>query len=127
MNPNKPQPSFELPTPVQSGENKPDVSAEVAPAHSEQHPSIPAAVPSSLPQTPPLTAPTPTPPSLDPQGQSPLIADDADLIEKEWVEKAKRIVAGTKQDPYAQNREINRFKADYMKKRYNKDVKIDES
>ena len=48
---------------------------------------------------------------------------DADLIEKEWVLKAKEIVARTHGDPYEQNSEINKIKADYIKKRYNKDIK----
>lgn len=64
-----------------------------------------------------------------PQGAAPgmpVIADDTDLIEKEWVEKAKEIVARTRQDPYEQNKEVERMKADYMKKRYNKDIKITE-
>ena len=56
----------------------------------------------------------------------PGIADDTDLIEKEWVEKAKEIVARTRQDPYLQNKEVERMKADYMKKRYDKDIKITE-
>lgn len=56
--------------------------------------------------------------------QTPIIADDNDLIEKEWVLKAKEIVAKTRQDPYQQNKEVERIKADYMKKRYNKDVKV---
>lgn len=55
---------------------------------------------------------------------TPLIADDADLIEKEWVEKAKQLVDQTKDDPYKQNKEINKFKADYIKKRYNKDIQL---
>lgn len=57
---------------------------------------------------------------------TPAIADDNELIEKEWVEKAKEIVEKTKQDPYNQNKEIVRLRADYLKKRYNKDVKLGE-
>ena len=56
----------------------------------------------------------------------PLIADDADLIEKEWVNKAKEIVEKTKADPYQQNKEVNKVKADYLKKRYNKELKLAE-
>lgn len=56
----------------------------------------------------------------------PQIADDADLIEKEWVIKAKHIVEQTAQDPYLQNKEISKVKADYLKKRYNKDLKLAE-
>jgi hypothetical protein len=62
--------------------------------------------------------------STDPQ--TPIIADDSDLIEKEWVLKAKEIVARTKNDPYLQNKEVERMKADYMKKRYNKDIRVTE-
>ncbi len=57
---------------------------------------------------------------LDP----PMIADDNDLIEKEWVTKAKQIVEQTKDDPYNQNEQIVRLRADYLKKRYNKDIKM---
>ncbi len=53
---------------------------------------------------------------------SPQIADDVDLIEKEWVEKAKEIVDKTKENPYLQNKAISEIKADYIKKRYNKDL-----
>lgn len=60
------------------------------------------------------------------QGMSPAIADDVDLIEKEWVTRARQIVDQTKQDPYLQNKEINKVKADYIKKRYNKDIELNE-
>ena len=53
------------------------------------------------------------------------LPDDGDLIEKEWVEKAKQIVEKNRDDPYKQSEELNVFKADYMKKRYNKDIKVD--
>lgn len=49
-------------------------------------------------------------------------ASDSDLIEKEWVLKAKQIVEHTSEDPYVQQQELNKMKADYMKKRYNKDI-----
>jgi hypothetical protein len=42
------------------------------------------------------------------------------------VLKAKEIVARTKHDPYQQNKEVERVKADYLKKRFNKDVKVTE-
>lgn len=58
------------------------------------------------------------------QADTPASADDADLIEKEWVIKAKQIVQQTKEDPYTQNKEITKFKAEYMKKRYNRDIKL---
>ncbi len=54
----------------------------------------------------------------------PVMADDGDLIEKEWVLKAKHIVDKTKDDPHEQNKAVNRVKADYMKQRYHKDLKL---
>lgn len=71
----------------------------------------------------PSTVPMTDPGALTTTGM-PGIADDTDLIEKEWVEKAKAIVAQTKHDPYVQNTELTKMKADYMKKRYNKDLRL---
>lgn len=55
-----------------------------------------------------------------------LMADDNDLIEKEWIIKAKNIVNSTKNDPYLQNKEITKVKADYIHKRYGKTIKLTE-
>jgi len=79
---------------------------------------------------PQMGLPLPPSPAVSGQPQplhpsAPQVADDLDLIEKAWVEKAKDIVAQTRTDPFAQNKEMNVFKADYMKKRYNKDIKIE--
>lgn len=57
----------------------------------------------------------------------PAEAEDNDLIEKEWVERAKQIVEHTREDPYEQQRALSQMKADYLKKRYDKDIKISES
>lgn len=55
--------------------------------------------------------------------ESPQVAEDVDLIEKEWVNKAKEIVAKTKNDPSQQNIQLNKFKADYLKTRFSKEIK----
>lgn len=52
------------------------------------------------------------------------IADDVDLIEKTWIERAKSIIAKTKDDPYLQKSEISKVKAEYIEKRYNKKIKL---
>lgn len=62
----------------------------------------------------------------DPDDDTPLSAEDVDLIEKEWVQKAKDIVDATQGDPYIQNQKINSMKAAYIKKRYDKVVKQSE-
>ena len=56
----------------------------------------------------------------------PEVAGDIDLIEKEWVQKAKEIVMSTQGDPYTQNKQINRMKVEYIKKRYDKDIRSSE-
>lgn len=57
------------------------------------------------------------------QGTGPATADDNDLIEKEWVSKAKDVVNNTKDDPFQQEKQVSKLQADYLKKRYNKDIK----
>jgi hypothetical protein len=87
----------------------------------------PTTVPSPLaPPTPPPTSPTGSTPIPIPVNDAPPVADDTDLIEKEWVNKAKYIVEATRNDPHLMNKEMNKFKADYIQKRYNKQLKVDE-
>lgn len=69
----------------------------------------------------------PSAPQTSKSPHAPTIADDNDLIEKEWVNKAKLIVAKTKDDPREQSKELYKYKADYIKKRYNKDIKVSEA
>jgi hypothetical protein len=45
---------------------------------------------------------------------------DIDVIEKEWVEKAKTIVARTKDDPHVQAVELSTIKREYVKNRFGK-------
>ena len=86
-------------------------------------PAIPPAI--QLPATDDQSV-APVGPSDQSSPHSPQIADDGDLIEKEWVTKAKHIVEQTKNDPYAQTKEMNKMKADYLKKRYAKDLRVPE-
>lgn len=88
---------------------------------------------SKMPQ--PASSPTVTPKATNSTSStsvqvdtesSALVAEDVDLIEKEWVERAKEIVHKTKDNPYLQNRALTQLKVDYVKKRYNKDVQMSE-
>jgi hypothetical protein len=49
---------------------------------------------------------------------------DNDLIDKEWVDKAKRIVEQTRSDPHEQSEKLTMVKADYMSKQYHKTIKV---
>lgn len=128
--------SFELPQPVIEQANTVEAGAS-APLTAERQ-SVAVELPtthapaSAMPQIPvaPLAPATQAPasampqvPSAQPAAQN-LAAGDIDLIEKEWVERAKAIVEQTKNDPFVQNKELSKIKAEYIKKRYNKDIKL---
>lgn len=56
----------------------------------------------------------------------PLVANDDDLIEKEWVDKAKKIVSETKDDPYRREAEVGKLQVEYLRKRYGKELGVSE-
>ena len=61
---------------------------------------------------------TPNPPAIS--------EDESDALDKEWVNKAKAIVESTKSDPYKESIELSKAKADYLRIRYSKHIKIAE-
>jgi len=67
-------------------------------------------------------APTPQAKTLSDDQVVQASADDEDVIEKEWVSRAKAIVNKTKDNPSVQSKELVKFKAEYIKKRFNKDM-----
>lgn len=72
-----------------------------------------------------LPAPIPVQAAADDQTVSddlPAVAADDDLIEKEWVDKAKKIISDTRDDPARREKEVSRLQADYLKKRYGKQL-----
>lgn len=52
----------------------------------------------------------------------PVSANDDDLIEKEWVDQAKRIIAETKDDPYKREREVSKLQIEYIRRRYGREI-----
>lgn len=81
------------------------------------------------PQLPVLPAPVVSPiePNQTSQGlpssdDNPLVANDDDLIEKEWVDRAKKIILQTKDDPFRREQEVSRLQADYLRKRYGREL-----
>jgi hypothetical protein len=119
---------------VQPGSNPEQMpqSVETQPRTAEREPRVEAQQqapvdPATLPALPShLYGPA----SADDEQQSapvvanPVAAKDEDLIEKEWVDKAKKIIQETRDDPYQQEKEISKLQADYMKKRYGKNIKV---
>jgi hypothetical protein len=96
----------------------------------EQHVGGPSGDPAAVTQAAPVLPPLPPmPATASPTAPvaadtNPATAADEDLIEKEWVEKAKKVVAETKHDPYLQGQEVSKLQADYLRKRYGKTVNL---
>jgi len=79
---------------------------------------------SGLPTTLPPLSVTDNPTAVDDSSISdtPLVASDDDLIEREWVDKAKKIIIETKEDPYKREEAVNQLQKDYQKKRYGREL-----
>jgi hypothetical protein len=140
MNPNQPTPPSlpEQPQPTNKPEQTGSSMAEqvnVPAVESAPQPGASAApaVSTPLPQPAPIggaQAVNPVPPPSQPASSqtmpTPAIADDVDVIEKEWVDHATNIIEATNQDPYVEEEAIEDLQVDYLKKRYGKEVKKDE-
>jgi hypothetical protein len=110
-------PDFPLPSPERGQSSSPERASEYA---AQAQASVAA-------QPIPVTLPTPVPIDDDsansaPADDSPAVAADEDLIEKEWVDKAKQIITDTRDDPAARERQVGKLQADYLKKRYGKEL-----
>jgi len=55
---------------------------------------------------------------------NPLVAEDSDLIEKEWVTKSKDIQKKFRDDPHQQRSQVSALNADYLNKRFGVQVKL---
>lgn len=112
---------FVVPFPEEVGQAA--VGERISQASSAVAQAATASEPVVIPLIDPAAVSAPQDPSVQ---TNPTAADDADVIEKEWVEKAKDIVAQTKTDPHQQSAALTTFRHDYMKKRYGKEIKLPE-
>lgn len=78
----------------------------------------PVVAPGVLPTVPSPVSADDTAVSPAADGDAPLVAADEDLIEKEWVDKAKKIIADTKDEPYRREQEVKKLQIEYVRKRY---------
>lgn len=137
MNPELPAPQFNPEqAPVQGSQNQeygqslshPETVGERSMEYEQGMRSIDQTpMPAPPPMMPlPVPAPVVAAPSTTPLApdDTPVLAGDDDLIEKEWVDKAKRIILDTKNDPYRREQEVNRLQADYLRKRYGKELGV---
>lgn len=59
---------------------------------------------------------------VKPVNVNPVQAAHNDVIEQEWVDRAKKIISSTRNDPHEQEKAISNLQIDYIKKRYGGDV-----
>lgn len=110
--PNYASPEKEQPQHERSMERSP---IEIAPPMPPQAPV----------QIPSVVMPTPSMPIADDsatQSSNPISANDDDVIEKEWVDRAKQVLAQTREDPYQREKAIGELQRDYLMKRYGKQL-----
>lgn len=121
--PNLPTPELPKPGSEKAGDARFEQLISIEKVNNSPQQALPTpqvtAMPTPLvPQVPQVS------PSQNIQSSTTPIADDVDVIEKEWVKLAKDLVEKTKEDPYTQNKELSKVKATYVKKRWNKDIKL---
>lgn len=123
VNQGQPQ-SFELPKPVDSEPAAAQPERQTEPVVG-QPAQMPAADPAQLAQPVPMPHVQDDKVTQSSTDDDNLSAEDNELIEKEWVQKAKQIIERTAEDPHKQKDEITAFSASYLKKRYGKDIKVE--
>lgn len=98
-----PQDPFRLPEPVETGAGQTQPKA-----------GQPAAVP--MPPVPqqPVSAPMPTAPTQYDESQ----------INMTFIQRAQQLQAQYVHDPFVYSKELNALKAEYMMRRYGKEIKI---
>ena len=108
-----------FPPNAEQGRDAAKERGEFRPTVAEVNQQVSSAMPSVLPAPVVATAPDD---DAKPADDTPIVAADEDLIEKEWVDKAKQIISSTKDDPYRREQEIKRLQLDYVRKRYGKEI-----
>ena len=133
---NNQAPGFGLPQPAFSADGQ--QPPQLTPAISSSGAAVQGGVVATAPQqpyAPPVTSATSpvSEPALATLGitdsvqENPAAHADSDsALDEEWVNKAREIVQKTHADPYLQSKELGKIKAQYIKVRYNKDIKDSE-
>ena len=138
MNPSREgtQPNFELPVQPQSNETdnqQSEKAAETAVARPEQagKQAKQPVLPTTLDELPVADTPTIAIPGSDDSAHTQTDhrtqSDDSDRIDPVWINKTKAVISQTRNDPYEQKIQVSKVKAEYIQKRFNKQVKTDEA
>jgi Txe/YoeB family toxin of Txe-Axe toxin-antitoxin module len=88
-------------------------------AEAEARPPALPTLPSPLPS---MQSDATQPTSVADDTAAAMTAADQDLIEKEWVDKAKKIINETRDDPYRREQEVSKLQIEYIRKRYGREI-----
>lgn len=116
MGPSAPSPEVQLGGAVERKEQRGEAAHATGVASDDSTIVLPP--PAALPVTDDGAA-TPAQQTIS---DPPSVANDDDLIEKEWVDRAKRIIVETRDDPFQREREVTKLQADYLLKRYGREL-----
>ena len=120
--------SYEVPPNFASQEVAPGQGFETLPPSPERAMErspielAPPPPPMPMPVAPVQTVADPVVPVAQPVIQNPISANDDDVIEKEWEDRAKQIIIQTREDPRAREKAIGALQRDYLLKRYGKQL-----
>lgn len=123
---------FESPAPGAEIYSDGQENAVEAPVASpESSPSSQTSPPLASQSTPIIIPDTPAPVIGSDDNNLPTVpvqtTDHKDQIEKQWLERAKSVVAVTKDDPFKQKAEMSKVKAEYIQKKFNKKIRVDDA
>lgn len=107
-------------TPETKGEQSHEREQNMKQVDRENTPPVAQPVVPTVVPAPPL--PSALGATSDGNTAGPTIASDDDLIEKEWVDNAKKIIAETQNDPYLREQQVTKLQVDYLRKRYGKEL-----
>lgn len=121
-----PQPSFDLGQAATSNTPQPSQASQLAPMQS-QTPGVASnsAVAAIQAQAASMSQPLAAVPSAMPI-QEPIQNDSESALDQEWVLKAREAVSRTHTDPYLESDVLGKLKSEYIRARYNKDIKVTE-
>jgi hypothetical protein len=86
------------------------------------------ALPTDIPTAAPVTVPTDDAAKDDKATQessTQLVDHDSNRIEKVWVDRAKKVISQTRDNPHAQKQGMSEVKAEYIRMRFNKTIPTD--
>ncbi|HEY5667676.1 MAG TPA: hypothetical protein VIR03_00765 [Candidatus Saccharimonadales bacterium] len=117
-----PQPSFDVGR-APMGSAQPFANAMPPLSTAAQQPA-PQPVAMGAAQPAPMGQPLPLAPASVAPVQESVQNENETAVDQEWIGKAREVIERTHTDPYTESNILSRLKAEYIKARYNKEIKV---